>query len=57
VLERARHWSLSWARYIQSTPSHPINFESILIFSYPFVAIRLRLPNYLFPSGFPNKIL
>jgi hypothetical protein len=28
VFTRARHWSLSWARWIQSTPSHPISLLS-----------------------------
>jgi hypothetical protein len=30
---RALYWSLSWARSIQSTPSHPISLRSILILS------------------------
>jgi hypothetical protein len=29
----ARHWSLSWARCIQFTPSHPASLRSILILS------------------------
>jgi hypothetical protein len=29
----ALHWSLSWARSIQSIPSHPISLNSILILS------------------------
>jgi hypothetical protein len=33
VFTRALHWSLSWARAIQSTPSHPISLWSILILS------------------------
>jgi hypothetical protein len=33
VFTRALHWSLSWARSIQSTPSHPISLRSILILS------------------------
>jgi hypothetical protein len=33
VFTRAVHWSLSWARSIQSTPSHPISLRSILILS------------------------
>jgi len=49
VLTTARHWSLSWARWIQSTPSHPISLRSIQIFSsHPL----LGLPGDLFPSGF-----
>jgi hypothetical protein len=33
VFTTARHWSLSWARCTQSTPSHPISLRSILILS------------------------
>jgi hypothetical protein len=33
VFTRALHWSLSWARSIQSMPSHPISLRSILILS------------------------
>jgi hypothetical protein len=33
LLTRALHWSLSWARSIQSIPSHPISLRSILILS------------------------
>jgi hypothetical protein len=32
VFTRALHWSLSWARSIQSIPSHPISLRSISIF-------------------------
>jgi hypothetical protein len=31
VFTRALHWSLSWARSIQSPPPHPISLSSILI--------------------------
>jgi len=31
VFTTARHWSLSWARCIRSTPSHTISLRSILI--------------------------
>jgi len=33
VFTTAWHWSLSWARCIQSTPSHPTSLRSILILS------------------------
>jgi hypothetical protein len=42
---RALHWSLSWARSIQSIPSNPISVRSILILS---THLRLGLPNGLF---------
>jgi hypothetical protein len=54
VFTRARHWSLSWGRWIQSTPCHSISLRSILIPSYH---LWLDLPSGLFPSGFPTKIL
>ena len=50
----ARQLSLSWARSIQSIPSHPTSWRSILILSYH---LRLVLASGLFPSGFPTKIL
>jgi hypothetical protein len=31
VFTRARHWSISWARWIQSSPSHAVSLRSILI--------------------------
>ena len=48
------HLSLSWARPIQSIYPHPASWRSILILS---THLRLGLPNGLFPSGFPTKIL
>jgi hypothetical protein len=44
VFTRARRWSLSWARCIQSTPSHPISIRSIPILP---CYICLDLPNNL----------
>jgi hypothetical protein len=49
VFTRALHWSLSWARWIQSIPSHHISLRFILILS---THLRLGLPNGLLPSGF-----
>jgi hypothetical protein len=45
VLTRALQWSLSWAKSIQSIPSHPISH------------LRFCLPNGLFPSDFHTNIL
>jgi hypothetical protein len=54
VFKRARHWSLFWARWIQSqTPkSFSPNFNLILSFH-----LCLGFPTYLLPSGFTTKIL
>jgi hypothetical protein len=54
VLTRACHWSISWARCIQSTPSHPISPRSLIIF---FCHLRPGLSSGLFFTGFPAKIL
>jgi len=48
------HWSLSWARWIQSAPSHPLSLTSIQILSSH---LRPGLSSGLFPSWFPNKVL
>jgi hypothetical protein len=48
MFARARHWSLSWSRSIQSIPSRPISLRSSLVLS-----THLRLD--LYPSGFPIK--
>jgi hypothetical protein len=46
VFTTARHWTLSWARWIQSTPSY---FPTIL---YNIISrLRLGLPS----GGFPTK--
>jgi hypothetical protein len=50
VFTRALHWSLSWARSIQSIPSHPISLRSILILS-----THLRLDMYSFKNYFMFK--
>jgi hypothetical protein len=54
VFTRALHWSLSWAKSIQSILSHPISLRSILIRS---THLHLDLPTGLFPSSFPTSIL
>jgi hypothetical protein len=48
----ARNLSLSWARSMQSMPSHLTSWRSILIlYSY----LLMGLPSGLFPSGFHTK--
>jgi hypothetical protein len=46
VFTRARYWSLSWARSMQSIPSHPLSLRYILILS---TYLGLGLPSGLFP--------
>ena len=50
----AHHLSLFRAWFIQSMPPHRTSWRSILILTYH---LRMGLPNYLFPSVFPTKIL
>ena len=50
----ARHLSLSWTSSIQSIPSLPNSWRSILILSSH---LRLGLPSGLFLSSFPSKTL
>ena len=50
----ARRLSLSWARSIQSMPSHPTSWRSSLILSSH---LRLGLPSGLFLSRFPTKTM
>jgi hypothetical protein len=37
VFTRAIHWSLSWAKLIQSIPSHPISLKSVLTFFFIYL--------------------
>jgi hypothetical protein len=52
VFTTARHWSLSWASRIWSTPPNSNYLRSISILSS---SLRLGLASGLFPSGFPTK--
>lgn len=47
LVTKARHWSLSWAKWIQFTPCHHIYFRH----TYS------DIPSDIFTSGFPTKIL
>jgi hypothetical protein len=51
---RSLHWSLSWARSIQSIPPHPISLKYNLLQSSQ---LCLGLSSSLFPYGVPTKIL
>jgi hypothetical protein len=53
VFTVALHWSLSWARSIQSTPSHPISLSTLILSAH----LLFGLPSSLFPYGFPTNIL
>jgi hypothetical protein len=53
-VHKCPEWPLSWARWIQSVPSHPISLQSILTLPSH---LHLHLPSGLFPSAFPIKIL
>jgi hypothetical protein len=54
VFTRALHWSLFWARSIQSILSHSISLRSILILSTHLLHV---LPSGIFPSGIPTNLL
>jgi len=49
-----RHLPLSWARSVQSLPSHHTYWRSIFILS---PCLHLGLPSGLHPSGLPTKFL
>jgi hypothetical protein len=52
VFTRALHWSLFWARSIQSIPPHPISLRSTLILS---THLRLGPPSGLFSFWLPPE--
>jgi len=53
MFRTARHCTLSWASWTQTTFWHEVSLTAILIlFSY----LRLGLPSSLFPSGCPSCI-
>jgi hypothetical protein len=54
VLTTANHWSLSCARYIQSTLPHSMYRESITIL---YSHLYLGCPNGLFLSGLSTETL
>jgi hypothetical protein len=54
IFTKARHWTVSWASWIQFVSSFTISLRSSLMLSSH---IRLGLPNGLLPSGLPSKIL
>ena len=54
AFKSACHLSLSWATLIQSMPSHPISWRSIVIL---YSHLCLGLPSGFFPSSFPTKTL
>jgi hypothetical protein len=49
----ARHWTLSWARLIQSANSHPVSLRSMLI----SCQVLLGLPSVPFHSSFLANII
>jgi hypothetical protein len=54
VFTKARHWTLSWASWIQFAPLIPISLRSILMLSS---YLCLGLPSGLMPLGLPTKTL
>lgn len=51
---RVHLWSLSWTKWIHSTPSCHIYLRFILIFPY---YLSLCFPSDFFTSGFPTTVL
>jgi hypothetical protein len=54
VFTKARHWTLSWASWIQFVPSITVSLRSCLMVSF---YLRLGLPSGLLHSGLPTKTL
>ena len=52
VCTTARHLSLSWARWIQSMPFHPVSLKSVVM-----CHLRLGRPRCHFPSRFSTTNL
>jgi hypothetical protein len=51
VFTRALHWSLFWARWMQSIPPHHFSLRSVLMLCSH---LRQGLPSGVFHSGFPT---
>jgi len=51
-VHKIHHFFVSWARWLQSLPSHPVSWRSVLILSS---SRHLGLPNRLLPSGFSTR--
>jgi hypothetical protein len=56
VFTRALHWSLFWARSIQSIPSHPVSLRSICsptyVLVFPMVSYLLAFPPVSYMHSF-----
>jgi len=53
VFTRAHHWSVSWARWIQSTTSHSISLRSIVIlFSHFHLGLQMISSIQVFQSKY-----
>ena len=52
VFTKVHHFFVSWARWLQSLPSHPVSWRSVLILSF---SIHPGFPDHLRPSGFSTR--